>query len=489
MSDFDFPYVGILMSEDSPEALIDLFAAIDSPARAAYVIGTAGDAGAVQARLAGQVALPVERAAAAPMLRPGHITIAPLASSFEAHGQDIEVRPAGAQAGPGSAASFASGLAAAAGSRAIVIDMTGAAGPRLSLPLPPGPAPLALASRLAPLLGAGEAPAQAPASAPAPRAPLAAEGVPARFSDDTCIASLMLDRQLTIRGYTAAATELFELSPAEIGTPLAAIPCRLDAASLVDDARAALDEESVVERRLQSLDGRLHYAMHILPAPAGISASGGVLIAIIDVTCMVHASGQQVVVDELNHRVKNVLTVVSSIAANMAASGGTIEGFLHTFGERLAGLARTHDILSANEWRRVDLRDVITTELFAFAGSERFSLAGPVVALRARAVTTLGIVVHELATNAAKYGALSRETGRISIEWSIFSQGGTDFLRIVWQERGGPRVTPPSRKGFGTGLIERSIEYEVAGEVALEYRQDGLRAVLLMPVNELTGDA
>ncbi len=203
---------------------------------------------------------------------------------------------------------------------------------------------------------------------------------------------------------------------------------------------------------------------------------------------MVQFGEQQALVAELNHRVKNVLAVVSSIATRMARRGGTLEDFIAKFTDRLGGLARTHDILSLNQWSHIGLDELLRGELNAFVESDRFAMHGSVVTLRSRAATTLGIVIHELATNAAKYGAFANDQGMLDISWAFETRHGQKWFVLTWRESGGPPVLPPTHKGFGTDVIERSAEYEFGGTAAIDFLPDGVVATLAMPTSEVIDD-
>jgi PAS domain S-box-containing protein len=205
-----------------------------------------------------------------------------------------------------------------------------------------------------------------------------------------------------------------------------------------------------------------------------IDASGqawGVFVEGSDVTDRVRAEQQQkLLVDELNHRVKNTLATVQSIAAQTLRNTPDPTQFRHDFEARLLALSATHDLLTATSWRSAALSDVIRVELAPY-GADRVRTNGPDLDLAPTQALTLGLVFHELATNAAKYGALSKPGGRVEVGWSV-EAGETRTLDLTWRERGGPPVSPPTRRGFGSRLIERSMGG--AGESRLAFEPDGL---------------
>ncbi|MDP8921019.1 MAG: PAS domain S-box protein, partial [Pseudomonadota bacterium] len=185
---------------------------------------------------------------------------------------------------------------------------------------------------------------------------------------------------------------------------------------------------------------------------------------------------QQLLINELNHRVKNTLATVQSIAVQSFRDLGP-EGALRvtTFQDRLMALARAHDILTRDNWEGAELGELIdeVIEPYCRQSSGRCNVDGPRVRLTPNVALAISMAVHELATNAAKYGALSVPGGHVSITWTLtFDE--PRHLTLCWQEHGGPPVVPPMRKGFGTRLIERSLAHELAGEAILAYVPTGL---------------
>jgi two-component sensor histidine kinase len=188
---------------------------------------------------------------------------------------------------------------------------------------------------------------------------------------------------------------------------------------------------------------------------------------------------------ELNHRVKNTLTTVQSIARQTLRHASSPESFQERFEDRLLALSQTHNLLTNENWERGSLRALLRQELLPH-GAERITLQGTQdVHLAPRAVVPLGMALHELTTNAAKYGALSTEQGLVTVRWSASGSGASEVLRINWIESDGPAVTPPTKHSFGTRLIERSMTKDLQGSAALEFDPAGLRCVLELPLNQL----
>ncbi|NGM35603.1 histidine kinase [Methylobacterium sp. DB0501] len=189
---------------------------------------------------------------------------------------------------------------------------------------------------------------------------------------------------------------------------------------------------------------------------------------------------QELLIHELNHRVKNTLATVQSMARQTARSAASLDDFTGSFEARLLAMSQTHNVLTANHWEGAGLRGILSAELEPYAGGrpDRIRLEGPPVSLTPAVALPLGMAIHELATNAAKYGALSAETGQVAVEWQV----GPGTLSLRWRESGGPPVAAPARTGFGTRLIRTSLERELAGEVRLDFAAGGLACLIAVPL-------
>jgi len=193
------------------------------------------------------------------------------------------------------------------------------------------------------------------------------------------------------------------------------------------------------------------------------------------------AERQKLMIDELNHRVKNTLATVQSIAMQTARSHVEPATFAESFQSRILALSHTHNLLTRSHWEGAQLHDVLDHETQAH-GAHRVLLNGPLVALEPASALALGMIVHELATNAAKYGALSVPDGRVVVDWRLSNQ--TDrMLTLSWREEGGPAVAPPSRRGFGSRLVERSVRHDLAGTIDTDYRIEGFTAEITVPLD------
>jgi two-component sensor histidine kinase len=179
-------------------------------------------------------------------------------------------------------------------------------------------------------------------------------------------------------------------------------------------------------------------------------------------------------VEELNHRVKNTLAILQAIAVQTFQSASKAER--EKFEGRLGALAEAHNLLSTEKWRGSDLQDVISRVLqpYSLSNPERVRMSGPPVPLSPRLAVVLSMIVHEIATNAAKYGALSNDVGTIRLDWQILAETTKPKLRLIWAEAGGPHVTAPVKRGFGSRLIERSARDQLGGEATVDFLPRGV---------------
>jgi two-component sensor histidine kinase len=192
---------------------------------------------------------------------------------------------------------------------------------------------------------------------------------------------------------------------------------------------------------------------------------------------------RELLINELNHRVKNTLTTVQSIAAR-TLRGSTHAEAVKTLESRLIALSRTHNVLSETNWESADLDGIAAGALEPYASrkSSRVDISGPSVQLRPRAALTIAMVLHELATNAIKYGALASPSGRVSLTWGVVNGASEPRLQLIWREDGGPIVEPPQRKGFGSSLIEAGIAHEFNGTATLSFNPSGVVCTMEFPL-------
>lgn len=248
-----------------------------------------------------------------------------------------------------------------------------------------------------------------------------------------------------------------------------------------------------VEKRLVRKDGRVVW-LSVRSSPVR-DAEGRLLYlvrVVQDVTERKAAERRQrLLIGELNHRVKNTLATVQSLASQTARSAPTPAAFRGSFEGRLIALSKAHDQLTMHHWESADLRQLLSGSLAPYAGAtQQVVLRGEDIVLRPRTVLTLAMAFHELSTNAAKYGALSAPGGRVEIRWETLrsTETGASRLRIDWCEQGGPPVAEPKSRGFGSRFIEGSIKAELGGSARLTFAPEGMCCEFLIPLEPATAD-
>jgi two-component sensor histidine kinase/PAS domain-containing protein len=217
-------------------------------------------------------------------------------------------------------------------------------------------------------------------------------------------------------------------------------------------------------------------------------ANVGSIVTLTDMTERKRAEEQQtMLVAELNHRVKNILAIVQSVAAQTMRSSSTLENFSNAFTGRLRALAIAHDILTETRWSGIGLNELLAAVLAPYRTPEepRISIMGPAVLLPARAVVPLSMALHEMATNAAKYGALSMTRGRTEVTWQVTGDIEKS-VGLVWREQGGPVVEPGVSAGFGTRLIDLVISHDLEGDAQVDFDPAGVRWTITFPVRKPT---
>ena len=209
----------------------------------------------------------------------------------------------------------------------------------------------------------------------------------------------------------------------------------------------------------------------IMLSPIKIDQQQVVLAVVRDITERKRTEAHlQLLMQELNHRAMNMLSLVQAIARQTATRAP--EDFIDTFTERIRALAANQDLLIRNEWHGVYVEDLVRAQLAHFADlvGSRIAAHGPKLRLNAAAAQAIGLALHELATNAGKYGALSTEVGGVDVDWRLDG----DIFTMGWTERNGPPVRPPERQGFGNQVLDLMVRRTVSGDVRLEYAPSGL---------------
>jgi two-component sensor histidine kinase len=193
----------------------------------------------------------------------------------------------------------------------------------------------------------------------------------------------------------------------------------------------------------------------------------------------------ETLLNEVNHRSKNILSLVLAIAKQTAVNAP--QDFVQRFTRRVQALSTHQDLLLSSQWRSIELSTLIRAQLAHFEGivGERIVLDGPPIRVAARAVQSIGMAVHELATNAVKHGALSNQSGQVDISWQLIGSGSRARFAMSWNESGGPPIQTPERKGFGSKVIKNMIELSLGGDVKLEYAPEGFNWELACPMTKI----
>jgi PAS domain S-box-containing protein len=256
-----------------------------------------------------------------------------------------------------------------------------------------------------------------------------------------------------------------------------------EAAFLAANARRAPFR---LEYRLRRHDGEYRWAIDAAaPRFAEDGAFLGYIGSVIDITERKRMEERQnLLINELNHRVKNTLATVQSIAAQTLRNAPTTEAARDAFESRLLALSRAHDVLTRENWEGAGLHEIVAQAVEPYSNQceDRLHLSGSDIRLAPRMALALAMALQELATNAAKYGALSNATGEVKIGWKINRKAAPPLLRLRWEETGGPPVLPPQRRGFGSRLIERSLAQDLGGEVRIDFAPSGVVCTIAAPL-------
>ena len=302
-------------------------------------------------------------------------------------------------------------------------------------------------------------------------------------------ALLVLDNDLRVEIANASFYQIFRVTPEEtigrlvyeIGNGLWDIPGLRVALEDVLPKKNAFDDYEVTHdfpglgRRTMLLNAR---SLDHLPR---------ILLAIRDETeRRRHSAEQRIMVGELQHRVKNILANVQSIARSTLSRSDSLESFEEAYLSRIQSMARAQDLMMRGTEGQADLHELLARELSAHGWDEdgRLWISGPPVTLSRRETQTLAMAVHELATNAVKYGAFSLPSGHLAICWAVEEGKHGRALSLEWVERGVSIPSPPTRKGFGTGMIEQAVRYTLQGESRLRFEKNGVRCNLSFPLEE-----
>jgi two-component system CheB/CheR fusion protein len=304
-------------------------------------------------------------------------------------------------------------------------------------------------------------------------------------ANSTAVATVFLDKRLVIRSFTPAMNDVFNILPTDRGRPITDLSSRLELPSLAEDIASVVANHKTIERRVRRSDQSAHYLVRFSPYRNGDRRIEGAVISFVNVTGMTLAEErQQVLIAELQHRTRNLLAVVQSIAHQTLESTPSVDGF----NKRLGALGRSQTLLSSASDDQVDLAEIMRVELATFAGDkmDKVSLSGPPVSLSLDYVQALALAIHELSTNALKFGALKEASGRLAVQWQVDHDAeGKPTLILEWHESNLSVVPDTSHRGYGRQLIEQALVFSLRAKTELRFEQDGLVCRIEVPLPDM----
>jgi two-component system CheB/CheR fusion protein len=305
----------------------------------------------------------------------------------------------------------------------------------------------------------------------------------------TDIGTLFLDTSLRIKRFTERITDLFSVTQTDEGRPITDFAHQLEYEGLVKDARSVLADLAPVRREIRSRSGRW-YEVRLRPYRTVDDKIDGVVATFVDISerhQVEHAlregeARQRLLLGELTHRVRNILTVIQAIARHTLRGDQTSKELVERFEGRLSALASAHTLLVESDWKGAGLAELAQQQLAAYVPqrTDRLQITGQPVILPADIATPFGLVLHELAVNAAKHGAFSNRTGKVALTWRVSPSASPSVLHFEWKETGGPAAKQSAPAGFGSTLIENAIPN---GQVKREFRGDGLVCTIEVPLS------
>lgn len=298
--------------------------------------------------------------------------------------------------------------------------------------------------------------------------------------DSTNVATVFLDRALLIRSYTPAVSTIFAIRGSDRGRPITDLSTQLVIPSLTEDIAKVFKYHEPIERRASNEDGRGHYLVRVAPYQGGDTSVDGVVVTFLDITTLTRSEARQrMLIAELQHRTRNLLTIVETIARRtMKGSLG-----LDELSVRLGALSRVQSLVGGQLAEAIDLGDVLRLEMEAHSvPAGKLSIKGPRVPLSYDVAQTLCLALHELTTNAVKYGALRKDSdGTLQVTWDM-DDDGESLLSLTWKESG-VRVTAKTvGAGFGRELIEQALAFSLRAKATWQLEADGVRYVVHVPL-------
>ena len=301
--------------------------------------------------------------------------------------------------------------------------------------------------------------------------------------ESTDVATVFLDKSLRIRSFTPAVAKVFNILPTDRGRPITDLSSNVVLSDFAQDIRRVFAERQSIERRVGTNGGSENFLLRLAPYVDGEQKVQGVVVTFVDVSSLTHAERrQQILIAELQHRTRNLLALVQSLAVQTFKKGPVLE----TFSTRLAALSRVQGVISEADGDQVQLREVVLREVQALGetAADRVTVQGQDVSLPIEHIQTLGLALHELATNAVKHGALKEQTGYLDVTWTIERNQGEKLLVLNWHEIGLSAPPDSSRRGFGRHLIEHALAHTMRAKTEIQFRQDGITCRIAIPLTQ-----
>lgn len=302
--------------------------------------------------------------------------------------------------------------------------------------------------------------------------------------DSTHIATIFLDQAMRIRNFTPVVTELFPLRYSDLGRSINDFVSHLDYDELRQDVLDVQRKLTNVEREVTLADGSATFIVRIRPYRTVKNVIDGVVLTFNDITARKQQENHlDFLMREMSHRTNNLLAVIQAMAQQTGRRSDNYKDFTARFNDRVQGLAYSNRLLVQRDWRGADVDELVRAQTAPFIepGLHRLVAEGPSVMLTVPAVQAVGLALHELATNASKYGALSAPEGSVHVRWELYEGKNEPCFRLVWQERDGPPVKQPKRKGFGSMVLDEMTMRALDAETKIEFLPDGVRWTLASP--------
>ena len=300
--------------------------------------------------------------------------------------------------------------------------------------------------------------------------------------ESTEVATVFLDSNLVIRSFTPAVARIFNILASDRGRPITDLSSRFSLPGLAEDIKQVFASQEPTERRVSDDQQGAYYLLRLAPYRHGELGVSGVVVTFIDVSELIHAdSRQQLLIAELQHRTRNLLAIVQSIARQTMREDQALEAFQF----RMAALGRVQSLLGRDGNDEVDIGDIVRLELESLSAPAKgkITATGEPVTLGLEHVQTFGLVLHELTANAVRHGALRPGPGRLDISWRLDStKPAKTMLLLEWCETGSPEPPNTTREGFGRRLIEQALAHTLRAETQFTYRQDGVHCHIAIPI-------